>query len=66
MNPATLSALAALLGSAIGALASLATTWLTQHYQDRVQRRAQEIARRERMFCEFITQASKLYADALV
>jgi hypothetical protein len=65
MNPATLSALAALLGSAVGALASLATTWLTQRYQDRMQRRAQEMARRERLFGDFIVQAAKLYADAL-
>jgi hypothetical protein len=65
MNAATLSALAALAGSAIGALASLVTTWLTQHYQDRVQRRAQEMARRERLFGDFIVQAAKLFADAL-
>ncbi len=65
MNAATLSALSALAGSAIGALASLATTWLTQHHQDRAQRRAQEIARRERLFGDFIVVASKLYADAL-
>ena len=39
MNPATLSALSALAGSAIGALASVATTWLTQHQQDQTQRR---------------------------
>ena len=65
MNAAYLSALSALCGSAIGALASLATTWLTQHYQDRSQRIAQERARRERIFGEFIEQASQLYADAL-
>jgi uncharacterized membrane protein len=35
MNPATLSAL---LGSAVGALALLATIWLTQHYQNPIQR----------------------------
>jgi hypothetical protein len=65
MNPATLSALAALLGSAIGALASLATTWLTQRYQDRIQRRAQEMSRREHLFADFIIPAAKLYGDAL-
>jgi len=65
MNPAALSALSALAGSAIGAMASLITTWLTQHYQNRAQRQSQESARRERLFGDFITQASKLYADAL-
>ena len=65
MEAAYLSALSALSGSAIGALASLTTTWLTQRYQDRSQRMAQEMARRERLFGEFIDQASKLFADAL-
>ncbi len=65
MNPATLSALSALAGSAIGALASLLTTWITQHHQDRVQRISQEYSRRERLFGDFIVQASTLYADAL-
>ena len=65
MNAAYLSALSALLGSTIGALASLATTWLTQRHQDRTQRIAQETTRRERIFGEFIDQAAKLFADAL-
>lgn len=66
MNAAYVSALSALAGSAIGALASFATTWLTQHYQDRVQRAAQESSRRERLFGDFIDEASKLFADAMV
>ena len=65
MDAAYLSALSALSGSAIGALASLGTTWLNQRYQDRSQRMAQERARRERIFGEFLDQASQLYADAL-
>jgi hypothetical protein len=65
MEAAYLSAFSALAGSAIGALASLGTTWLTQRHQDRSQRLAQESARRERIFGEFIDQASQLYADAL-
>jgi hypothetical protein len=65
MDAASLSALSALAGSAVGALASLGTTWLTQRYQDRSQRLAQERARRERLFGEFIEQASQVFADAL-
>jgi hypothetical protein len=65
MNAAYLSAFSALAGSAIGALASVLTTWLTQRYQDRTQRAAQESSRRERLFGEFIDQASRLFADAL-
>ena len=66
LDPATISALSALAGSAIGALASVTTTWLTQHHQDHTQRRNQEASRRERLFGEFIDQASKTYADGMV
>ena len=65
MNDAYISALAALAGSGIGALASVGTTWVTQRYQDRSQRLAQKSARLEQVFGEFIDQASRLFADAL-
>ncbi len=65
MNPAYISALSALLGSAIGAFASLATTWLTQRHQDEARQHAQEVARRERLFVEFIDLSSKAFVDAL-
>ena len=66
MNPAYISAISALCGSAIGALASLATSWLTQRHQDETRREAQENTRRERIFVEFIDLASKAFADALL
>ena len=66
MDPATISAFSALAGSAIGALASVATTWLTQHHQDHMQRHSQEASHRELLFSEFIDQASKTYADGIV
>ena len=66
MDTAYLSALSALAGSMIGATASFATTWLTQHSQDRSQRRAQESSRREKLYGDFIDESSKLFADALV
>ena len=65
MNPAYLSALSALAGSMIGALASFSTTWLTQHFQDRMQRHQQEMSRREKLYGDFIDEASRLFADAL-
>jgi hypothetical protein len=65
MNDAYISALAALAGSGIGALASVGTTWVTQRYQDRSKRLAQNSARLEQVFGEFIDQASRLFADAL-
>ncbi|PZA12156.1 hypothetical protein DNX69_09065 [Rhodopseudomonas palustris] len=66
MTGASVSALAALAGSAIGGLATLSTTWLSQNYQARSARLTQEGSRREKLFGEFIDQASKLYIDALM
>jgi hypothetical protein len=62
---AYMSAIAALAGSAIGALASFATTWLTQHSQERARRFAQAVALRQRLYGEFIEETSKLFTDAL-
>lgn len=65
-DSAYISAIAALCGSIIGALVSIATTWLTQHHQEESRRRAQEYTRRERIFVEFIDLSSKAYVDALL
>jgi hypothetical protein len=65
MNNAYIPAIAALAGSAIGALASFATTWLTQHSQERAQRYAQAMTLREQLYGGFIEEASKLFTDAL-
>ena len=53
-------------GSAIGGLTSFASAWLTQHHQDRARRLLGEKARRQKLYKQFIDEASKLYADALV
>src|SRR4051812_13209986 len=66
MNPAYLSALAALAGSAIGGFASLRSAWLNQHHQDRAKRISGDKAKRQKLYRQFIDEASKLYADALV
>jgi hypothetical protein len=66
MNPVYLTALAALAGSAVGGLTSLASAWLTQYRQDRARRLSQDKARRQKLYKQFIDEASKLYADALV
>jgi hypothetical protein len=65
MNDAYMSGIAALAGSATGALASFATTWLTQYKQERAQRFAQAMALRHRLYGEFMEEASKLFTDAL-
>jgi Uncharacterized protein conserved in bacteria (DUF2219) len=66
MNVAYLSALSALAGSALGGMASIVTSWLNQHSQDRSQRHAQSIARRERLYGDFVDEASALVVDALI
>ena len=66
MNTAYLPAFAALAGSVIGGLTSFAAAWLTQHRQDRAKRLSGEKTRRQKLYKQFIAEASKLYADALV
>ena len=66
LDPATISAASALAGSGIGALASVATSWFTQHSQSKAQRLKQEASRRERLFSIFVDQASEAYADGIV
>jgi hypothetical protein len=58
------SGFSALAGSAIGALASLATSWLTQNAQLLAAQRLQDRARREALYREFIREASRLFGDA--
>ena len=65
-EPATISAISALAGSAIGALASVTTSWFTQHHQSRAQRLNQEASHRERLFSDFLDQASQTYAEGIV
>jgi hypothetical protein len=64
-NTAYLPAVAALAGSAIGGLTSLASAWLTQRHQDRAKLLLQDKGRRQSLYKQFINEASKLYADAL-
>ena len=64
MEPAYLSAFAALAGSTIGGLTSLAASWLTQHSQFSAQQRAQDLSRRKELYKNFIEEAARWYADA--
>jgi hypothetical protein len=66
MDVAYISALSALAGSAVGGFTSTVTTWLTQRAQARAGHLAHEIVRREDLYRDFITAASKTYGDALV
>jgi hypothetical protein len=65
MEAAYISAFAALAGTAIGGLASFATSWVTQTAQAKAQRIAAERDTRAALFGKFLDEAAKLYADAL-
>ena len=66
MNIAYLSTVSVLVGSVIGGLTSTGTTWLTQRLHARSGLLANEIVRRENLYRDFISAASKAYGDALV
>ena len=65
MDAAYLSAFFGLAGAIIGGLTSFATTWLTQQAQIRERQRDAARTVRQNLFSAFITEASRLYADAL-
>jgi hypothetical protein len=64
MDPAYYSAFAALAGSTIGGLTSLATSWLTQRAQLRAEQLGHDLSKREDLYKDFIEEASTLYVDA--
>jgi hypothetical protein len=47
-------------------LTSFASAWLTQHRQDRANRLSRDKNTRQKVYRQFIEDAAKLYADALV
>lgn len=59
------SALIGLTGVAVGGITSFVTTWLTQTTVLREKRLLVEMGKREKLFNEFVTEASRLYSDAL-
>jgi gas vesicle protein len=64
-SAAYLSAVAALIGTFVGGVTSIATSWLGQQRQTKEQRRAREKDELQALYKQFIHDASKLYVDAL-
>ena len=64
--PALISSVSALLGAMIGGGASLIGAVYTQRHQDRLQRAASEIAKREAVYAEFVMSASNLLLKAYI
>lgn len=66
MDIAYISALSVLTGSLIGGLTSSGTTWLTQRASGRSRLLADNFLRRQDLYRDFITAASKAYGAALI
>ena len=64
IDPSLLSSVSALLGALVGGGASLLGVIYTQRSQDRVQRVASEIAKRETVYADFVMSASNLLLNA--
>jgi len=65
-SPIYISAIAAFLGSAAGMMATAISNWVTQHRKHRVLGKTRAHTHRHKLYKQFIGEASKLYADALV
>jgi len=64
-SAAYMSAFAALVGTFVGGVTSIATSWLGQQRQTKEQRRARQKEEVQALYKLFIEDASKLYVDAL-
>lgn len=65
MNPALISALAALTGSSIGALAPILSNYVLQRSVTQRDLLNRQIAQRETLYSDFIKEASSLYANSV-
>jgi hypothetical protein len=65
MDSSIVTAAAALVGSLVGASASIFTSWMTQRSQFIRERAVEELRRRELLYEEFIKEASNSVIDSL-
>ena len=64
MDPAIVSAMAAVLGSLVGGSATVATAWVTQKTLSKRELLGAEIRTRQTLYGEFIRECSKLVVDS--
>ena len=64
IDPALLGPVSALMGALIGGSTSLVAAVYTQRHQDRLQRVASEVAKRETVYADFVMSASNLLLNA--
>ena len=66
INPAILTPVSLFLGALIGGGASVCAAVYTQRSQDRLQRIAGEVAKREAVYADFVMSASNLLLQAFI
>jgi len=66
MDSTVVTALAAALGSLVGATASIGTTWISQRRQSIRATAEWKLRERESLYKEFIMEASRLFGDAMM
>ena len=66
MDSTVVTALAAALGSLVGASASIGTTWISQRRQSIRATAEWKLRDHESLYKEFIMEASRLFGDAMV
>lgn len=64
MNPGTLVAVAAIAGSMVGALGSFVSTWMAQRHQSRRELLLKNLAQREALYSDLISESARLLVDA--
>jgi hypothetical protein len=65
LDPAAVSALAAIFGSFVGGFASTLSARLTQRHHDREDLLAKKIAHREQLYSDFISESTRAIVDAM-
>ena len=66
INPTLLGPISALLGALIGGSTSVLAAIYSQRVQDRLQRMAHEVAKRETVYADFVMNASDMLLNAFV
>jgi len=66
METTFLSGVAVFAGSVVVATGSLISAWLSKRHEAHTKRASESKVRRQRLYAQFIEEASKLYMDALV
>jgi hypothetical protein len=65
LDPAAVSALAAILGSFDGAFASTLSAWIAQRHHDRRDTLARKIAHREQLYSDSVSESARAMVDAI-